>query len=724
MQKLTKKLNTRMVYNIDDNIYLEVEDLEKYGISRASIKVAVNHFNNQRKNGSASNNWITLQHPTHGKKKLIKYNTISQSYFIKNNLPSEDELKQNLSVLSFQKLESEKTNANTLLQVELQNCVYKTYLEYFPRLLEDFTRNSPFDGYKRNKTKASQYARQQAVFQYLIDNIDLSNTNAVSTAFNSYLNLKLEYSCTNFTSFKRKLVKVEANGLEAIINKLNGKPSNRKKLTPAIVAIIEGMFCDPHKYTAKQIKLKVDDYTAKNNLSEISLSVIKNYLRNPEVKNRCAEKRHGVKYANDNVLSYTPLKKALYAGDVWHIDGTPIQFVCIDNNGKKIRLNLMLVLDVYSGKIVGFSVSRSEDIYAYVNALHMAVNLCGHLPNEIVTDNFSSTKTEQWKTIIDRANISGVIIRSTGVGNPTGKANIERAVKSSQYYFKLLPGFSGFGVKSRNINEQANPDFGHQHYNNTSQIFNIHEMTKSVHEIINMYNADETSNRNCPNRLYLESEKPNVKNIDAIATSLLFWKEKTIKVARSMVKITVQKTEFIYEIYDNDLKNKLNATSVIVRYDEADMSNIHLFEPETNIFICECRTVLKPHQAAANQTEYDKQLLLQHDAKKKSHRLHNQNRSEEIQEAGRAEMGEYDIHEETPFSLLKKHINDSEFNEINKTLALDATIDHSMIRERVPVEANKSYLNANKMPINKALNDTITNKKPSLEIYKPTEETE
>lgn len=704
-----------MVYSIENSIYLEVKDLEKYGLNNGRIKAAINHAKQQRDSGKINNNWLTIPNPSHGGKILIKFSSISPAISVKYNLPTEDELKQNLSVESVVSIASKNEILVNSAQQALKDCISKSYLEHYPSYLKQFS---------GNKSKALKYSRNHAVFCYLVELYTSEQFEALKQAFEVYVKLGLPSTCSNYIAFKRKLSKMESLGVEnCIINKLNGKESNRKKTTNLHIAIVEKLYADPHKYKQNHIYKVLVDFCKSESAFIPSRSWVKQYLAQSEVQNRLCEFRYGLKQYNDTVGAYMPREKALYAGDLWQMDGTPLQFQCIDESGKLIRLNLYVVLDAHSNKIVGFDLSLSEDKHTVINSLQRAFNLHGHLPFEILHDNFSATKTDEFKALSEKLNSVGVNFRAAKVGNPADKANVERFFETFQSkYCTLIDGYLGEGITSKRKDARANPDFIKKVYD--KGLPNINEMKVRVIELINMYNVCKNDETESCSKIYAESKKPNIKEVDKVQLSVLFWKEKEIKVSRSMVKMTVQKHDFTFEIYDNDLKNKLNGTTVKCRYDEADMSAVYLFDLENNTLLCECKANYKPHQAQANQTETDKESILAYDAKKKSHRLHNHKKTQEILKAGAEETENKELNTVSPYSLFKNEANESEFNELNQLLAMQSGIDFKQVSEYKPIESEISFLNASKNSINNALNKKVFETTPSLKPYNRDEETE
>ena len=91
------------------------------------------------------------------------------------------------------------------------------------------------------------------------------------------------------------------------------------------------------------------------------------------------------------------------------------------------------------------------------------------------------------------------------------------------------------------------------------------EMIDRVGIMIVKYNERELSKKLSPNETYKMFPKPNIVVMDTTKTALMFWNKTTHTIKRGMVKITVRKTEHVYEIYDHNLKMHLQNQKVIVR---------------------------------------------------------------------------------------------------------------------------------------------------------------
>lgn len=314
--------------------------------------------------------------------------------------------------------------------------------------------------------------------------------------------------------------------------------------------------------------------------------------------------RNGDKYAREALLPYLVRQNAKNAGDQWQIDGTRFQFLFEDQHGKIGFLTLFVVLDVYSKKIVGFSLDDQENTRMIFQALQQACNFTGHLPTEIVHDNFSVYSTKEFKNLVEHSSLMGVKWRPTSLGNSCDKGHVERFFQTFQSVIcKTVDGYIGEGIRSKRENGHPAPHLIDQ-YRKREHIRDRQGLILLADELLFRYN-DTVINEESPNSKYEKSEKKNVISLTPCQTSALFWKKKLIKVHRSMIKISVNKQDYRYTIWDTILSRKINTTYVIVRYNEKEMERIYIFD-EADHFLCEVSEDIPIPVASVNQTEEDK----------------------------------------------------------------------------------------------------------------------
>lgn len=129
----------------------------------------------------------------------------------------------------------------------------------------------------------------------------------------------------------------------------------------------------------------------------------------------------------------------------WEMDATPADWLLLDEDGKKRRYTVSVIVDVWSRRML-VVVSRTPKTVTHCIALRAALLAWG-VPSEIVTDNGQDYQSEHFK----RALLAlGIEHFSTDPFSPEQKPHVERAIKTLNHsILELLPAFAGHSVADR-----------------------------------------------------------------------------------------------------------------------------------------------------------------------------------------------------------------------------------------------------------------------------------
>ncbi|WP_134345691.1 DDE-type integrase/transposase/recombinase, partial [Flavobacterium psychrophilum] len=415
---------------------------------------------------------------------------------------------------------------------------------------------------------------------------------------------------------------------------------------------------NPKKFSYRECTHLINENCADENQKTLNESYIKKQMVNDiEFRTLVYSRRNGAKYKKDMILPHAVRYPVEFPANLWMIDGTPLQMYCVNEKGETIRLNLFIVLDVFSRKIVGFDVAFFEDKFMVMNALKMAVQDEGHLPKEILSDNFSANKTEEIIAIKEQMAKLEVNWRLAKVGNPQDKAQVERAFGVLQSeIFTFFNDYFGEGIGSRRDNRPNNEFLAIY----TKKPITINEMKSRICDVVALYNEQKKRTRPSPIELY-KLPKPNAVEMTLLKTALMFWTRTKHTIIQGMVKITVNKVMHQYEIKIHKIKMQLQGVQVYVRYDANDLDRVMLFDIESENVICECKKQLPIYI----ESDKPKDNLFKHTAKVKSYDDHLNKEWDNIKDKGLDKVGKDQIEEYRPFDLSKNQIQ----NQENKNLA-------------------------------------------------------
>ena len=634
---------------INNILYFSFNEVEQSGISANTIKSA-----KSKKRSS----WNFTIDPIDNRKILVEYNNLKPKYKEKiinklcNGLCPYEFLSIQQQKALEQKKEEELTREYKAISIELHKALTENYIEYISVYQKKYS----------NHKKAKELAQTHALYKAILLLVGENKTKkgAIQKVFEVLKDIEIPKPIKDYKLLSKHINKCRKKGVEAVVTHGNIGNKSSQVFDNYQFGMMEAYAAMPNMYSRELITELVNVHSEQMKLKKVSVSTVKTHLAKPEVKNRIAILRRGDKHVNDAILPYIPRAEEKFAGNLWMMDGTPIQFYCWDEDLKRrIRLNLFVIIDVFSRKIVGYDVSISEDRFNVINALKMSFNTHGHLPKEILHDNFSANKTDEIKTLKYELERLGVLFRAARVKNAQDKAHVERYFGTVQStIFRLFDDYLGEGITSKRKEARADQDFTRKAVKKSDM--SMPEMKARIASIIWKYNDLQIAKKVSPSVKYENSPKPNVVTLNGYEIPFLFWNRKSVTVRRSMVEIIVKHQKHYFEIYEHDLKLRLNGVKVDVRYDEKDLGVVHLFSQNTDEYICECRAIHKPAISKASQSEKDTQEILNQSAKQKSFKKYVQKSHKEVVAKGLREQGIDELQLLDPLSTDKFNVNSLE----------------------------------------------------------------
>lgn len=548
--------------------------------------------------------------------------------------------------------------------------------------------------YLNNPDKREISAKRYALLKTCNELSEKENC-TISDVFEVYKGFDVA-SITNYKSFIRKLADFRRYGAATCTNKrINENYKDSYKLNSYVDYLIYTYLCDPAYHSYNSIKTWLNnsilDFNDKHGteFSTISKSsVAQYYIKN---RNEINYYRKGKQRFDTDTRPYLPRITAKNAGSLYQMDGTPVQIFCWNpEKNQKIRLNLFVIRDAYSGKITGFDMSETENRWNIISALKMSVNVHSHLPAELVSDNFSASKTDEYKAIKKFMADRGVVVRAAKVGNAQDKGEVERFFGTFQSRFqRLIDGYIGEGIRSKRDNGRISEEFITKCHKENG-LYGYDEMMKIIAELVAIYNSSEINEKygtKTPNQMYAESDKPFVKEINVLDYAQMFWLNKEVQVKKSMIINEVNKSKRYYEIWDNDLKLRLNGEKVRIFYEENDASDIYVFTLDGE-FVCTCRQRTQIHEAFVDQLEGEGERIIRHVSHRNAFYTSVENKTNERQKKAEEFIG-VGIELLTPITQEKRKLNNAESQALLKHFYAAKDINPNDIKERESVNTKE-----------------------------------
>ena len=298
---------------------------------------------------------------------------------------------------------------------------------------------------------------------------------------------------------------------------------------------------------------------------------------------------------------------------LWYGDGTRLNLYYKGEDGKVYTTNVYEVIDASSEVLLGYYIDDTEDYIAQYHAFRMAVQLSGHKPYEIVTDNQGGHKKNASIGFFSKIS---VIHRPTAPYNGRSKTIENIFYRFQSQVLHKYPFFTGQNVTTKkdisapnleyiNANKDSLPTY--------NELLDIYAKCRT--EWNNMKHPKSDMTRMEVYNSTINELTPPVSLRDMIE---MFWyiTEKPSTFTASGITITVKKKKYTYEVFDapghpdHEWRRTHTFQKFFVQYDPYDMTRVRLITLDGR-FEREAEPPIIIHRAQQEQTEEEKKFIKQ-----------------------------------------------------------------------------------------------------------------
>lgn len=667
--------------------FIGVPQLMKFGISQNYIWVALHNYNSGK-----SHSWENVKDPKDQRKVLVKYDSIPETTKRKYRMPATYEAYEFHIFMKTAKAKMERENKKVEVLDERGKMEKSHLFKIIHNILEDGFKVNVLR-YKNKLTYSScrieridelsiKYAKIHTLYSFYIDSTGGPNRTikgSIKKLYDFMTVYKMYYiipeSIYDYIHFSRKIAKyrkvVQSGLLLSDEIAKDSKFLKHKKLTNEFHKGILMLYAsNPKHYSARQLAEFVNFHAEQSNEMKVSQSWVVNMMNDKHdstFRTLVESARQGAKYTNDNILPYLSRHASLYPNNTWFIDGTPIQIYSKDKYNRMQRLNIFVVLDACTRRIIGFDINTTgEDRFMVMNAIKMAIRYTGYIPYEIVSDNFSANKTEEIKNMQSELLKFGTKWRFAKVGNAQDKSYVERFNGTFQTMEQsLLEEYIGEGITTRRDNGRIDPDFLKEVFKKKG-LYPTEMMKDFVVGLLCIYNDKKISGRQSPNEKYNSLSVDKAIPLDFINIPKLFWRRTEVTVKRGQVTLQRNNVVYEYDVWDKALSVSLQGKKVIVRYDENYHGSVFIYDYYTDVMIKEIKLKIKGFASNAEVPEGMEDVNIKFASHKKSAKSYLEDERKKIINAGLAKVGEtletFDF--VSALDLNKHHLNAKESQEL------------------------------------------------------------
>lgn len=381
-------------------------------------------------------------------------------------------------------------------------------------------------------------------------------------------------------NLKIRFSRYEKEGYGSFIHK--GEGNQRTAIIKGEIAdYLMAMYCLPIKYSIPELVAKYNQVKYENGWSDITESAVSKYLDKPENQRVWVLARHG-KQAYDRKYKHTTTrdKERWFPNVYWAIDGTKLDLVFYDpdsSNKMSALQRVDVIFDVYSEKIIGWSLSETENHADHFRALKMAVQATEVKPYLFTYDQQSGHKSAKMQALYSQlvASEEGEHYphRARGHGSPAeGLLNLFQEQVITKFW-----NTDGQGVTVKTDDAKANPDFIAQY---KESLPTKEQAIKQWEAAVRTWNAGKHSLKEKTRNATHAEEMPESETLSLSEIMRYMWieeKKKPITYRAEGISVEVDKKVYKYEVYDEnrniDLEfRRLNVgNKFVVRYDPDNM---------------------------------------------------------------------------------------------------------------------------------------------------------
>lgn len=406
-------------------------------------------------------------------------------------------------------------------------------------------------------------------------------------------------------------------GLEGLIHN-NYCNNHSMKISQEVGEWLIAYYSLPIKCSIPELAVVYEQKRSVTEFPRLSESGIQNFLMKPENERIWLMARDGKEaWTNRFGHSIKKNKETLFPNAHWAIDGTKLDTIHYKDNSNKMGadMNIDVVIDVYSEKILGWSLSESETYVDHFKALKMAVNTAGAKPYLFTYDAQSGHRTKKMQELYSKVANSHYHHKVGRKSNP-----IEQVFNRFQQQVIGKRWFSDKqSIKAKQSRSQVNIDFIKDF---KSALPTKEELYRHFIVMVNEWNSMKHPKYNKSRNEVYVTQCEHTQELDPFEQISMFWLDETKPklYKREGMKLTVAGVDYEFEVYDKDnqidevFRQKYVNSKLIVGYDPEYLNEYvklyELNEKGQKVFVAYAQKKREHSQMMKFSTEDNKAQML------------------------------------------------------------------------------------------------------------------
>lgn len=396
--------------------------------------------------------------------------------------------------------------------------------------------------------------------------------------------------------------------------------ANARKIGEAQSAWLVSMYAMPTKPDTAKVAVRYNAEALERGWPALTEAAIRLHLMRPEIKPLWWVGRHGTAAWKQQYEHIMKLAAPTMRDALWCSDGTKLNYFYQGAAGMVAKMQVYVVMDVYSEAIIGHSLSAAENFKAQYEAAKAALKLSGYKPLQWLYDGQGGHKKAEQQDFFDRATKLHFPAQPY---NPKSKpvesliGRMQREVMKERWFY------TGANITSKRLDSRPNMEFIEAH---RDQLPTLEEVMRYVQEDIARWNSmAHPKSGTSRMAMYLGSVNPQAKAVGFLDMVDLFWHttQRPVTYTNKGIRLEVGNHRFEFEVYKDGapsiefLRRWTNA-SFRIKFDVEDLSQVLLYREDESgelRYVATAETKRAYHRAAVDlvpgeRAEIDANLAL------------------------------------------------------------------------------------------------------------------
>lgn len=553
---------------IDGCLYVEFDELVESGVSKGVMNSAVKR---------GSKNWEFIKDPDDRRRRLTAYERLSDRHKSRIQAKFGDPytwLKNQELSLQVVAESSAKRGLTTALKV--RNEWYEMFLESMPH----------------------QEAMQRALGCAWLDLLTgvKGPKEAGKLGFDSKESLidaalecikKAGMKClrvTNKRVLREWMKRWKTDGPACMKNPWKGN-SSACKVDDGSLRFLMTLAADPHKASVPVITMLYNREATERGWKQVTSVTVYNWLKKPQLQRIWNMGRHGEE-AWYNEYDMTILREAPSAPDVlWVGDGTPLDLYYkrqvrkwdeknqrwVERTNYYNRLDVFLIIDAHSWRILGWSLVENENAQSVVQALKMAAGEKMRLPRQFQHDGGSGIEAQKW--LIEQLDIHNTKTRPY---SPKSKVIETLIGKIQDGVLRYFDNWAGMNITAKKKDSRFNPDFLKE---GRDEVPTYEGLVAQWKEVVTIWNNKATKDREAPELKYFAKASAGTQ-VEPLSFITMFWEKRrdTYLYRQDGITIQIDGTKHHFQVLSAEFYKKHIRDRFEVVYDRDCLDFVYLYQ--------------------------------------------------------------------------------------------------------------------------------------------------